>query len=250
MKNLYTHIIIILCCFLLGCGGSELGGTEFGNPADTGTVVVKTSVGLSSTADSLVDYVVQESADQALSRTYRISFGNSADCSEATFEDIFDETSDTSDCTSPPTDTSLFFDFTASPTIATNSAVTAGEYSCIRVTVCDQIIWTSSGLSECPGTNVSDIVDPRDEASTPTYYYSTSGTFFGSGEGSTDEGAIDNPFLLTESVTVVTSETVTLVLSMTNNDDEDDIVGQYDNVETPVEFQCGLPAPTMTLTTE
>lgn len=244
MKKFFLQIVLLV---LVGCGQ---GGSEFGNP---GTVIVKAGIGGASGEPSISKLTAEASADEVLVRTYSFSLGDSEDCSTAAFIDVFDETSDTSDCIHEPDDTSLFMDIAESPTIATNNSIDAGTYSCIRVTICDQLVWEAGDLVNdegeelCPAPQVSDIEEPQNEAEVITFYYSINGTM--AEDEDEGEGAIDDPFLLTDPVTVTAGETTTLVVGMSNNDAGDDFVAEYDS-ESEEGHQCEVPPPTMTITVE
>lgn len=247
-----THLYFILgfvVLLFLSCGESLVGGTEFGNP--TGTVVIKGSVGSSgNTTSNLASYLtVEGTADTFKTRTYKISLGNSSDCSAASFVDIFDNTADTSDCVANPTDTSLFNEMVSGQVMASNASFQAGTYSCVKITMCDQLVWTTSNISQCSGTNYQDIKDPRDEAEVLTFYYSTTGENPDEDNESKDDGSIDKPFLLTETLTVTEGKTTTLLFHVSNSDTSDGMVATY-NSENQEIYQCGVGAPEMTVIAE
>lgn len=256
MKLLNRFNIAMIAGIIFGlaaCGGqmTSLTSTENSDTTSssqgTGTVIVHGGVGQSSGLSSLIKTLeTQGSADEVLTRTYKVSLGDSQDCASANFIDIFDESSDTSDCVVEPTDTSLFMDITEGPEMGSNDAIKAGTYSCVKITMCDQLVWNSSDLTECPGTNYQDVVDPRDEASIVTFYYSTNGTF---DDESANIGSADTPFLLSEELVVSAGDVTNLLFELSNSSSGNEIIAEYDS-EAPEIYQCGVPAPQMTIRAE
>lgn len=261
MKNISIYICQLLMILILSCGG-QVGGTEFGNPSGTGTVIIKGSVGQDDISSLMSYMVVQGTANEVLVRTYRMSLGNSSDCTTAEFTDIFDNTDDTSDCVVAPTDTSNFLDIAASPTLGSNNSFEAGLYSCVRVVMCDQLVWSSNEIDECPGTQVSDTFDPLGTADIQTFYWSTTGSSdnsnddsqenqqSGPGEDNEDPGSAETPFALTSGITITAGQTNTIVFTMTNNEEGTTMVGEYDPDEDEEDRRCEIPAPNMTFTVE
>lgn len=239
MKTLKITFLVALMATLAACGGVESGSTD-----DLGTVEIIAGIGSGSGSPSAL--TKQGNPNEVLVRTYRFSLGDSADCAASSFVDIMDETSDTSDCVFEPNDTSLFLDISESPTLTSNNSIPAGAYSCVRVTICDQLVWSADDLSECPGTQYSDIREPNDESEALTFYYSIDGTFEDEGE---DGGSLAHPFLLTDPVSVVAGGITTLIAELNNAEGDSGMIAEYDSDHEEA-HQCDIPAPRMTVTEE
>jgi len=246
MKTQQTTLMLILLVSLVACGGQVDNSNISSNDTNTGTVEVIGEIGQSEALASVSYLTKEEIADEIYVRNYRVSLGDSEDCAEASFVDIFDETADTSDCADDPEDLDLFMDISDNPVFGSSDAIAAGTYSCVKVTICDKLVWNSAALEECPGTNVTDVTDPRDEAAVVTFYYSISAEEV---VDSSEYGSAELPFPLTESLEVLAGETTTLTFEMSNSDSLEGMVAQYDD-EAPEIFQCGIPAPEMTISSE
>lgn len=244
MKRIQSILALGLIISLVACGGVDGSNSGTNSTSDTGTVSV--IGGTTGTTNNLSSLVTEESADEVLVRTYRISLGDSADCETANFIDIFDETGDTSDCVSNPSDTSDFVDISQSPEFGSNSAFAAGTYSCVRVTMCDQLVWSSSALTECSGTQVADVSGDESSPEVHQYYWSTNGS---SDDNQDDPGSAEQPFALEDALEVIAGTTTTFIFNMNNSDNIDGMVGAHDDERSSGD-ECEIPAPSMSITAQ
>jgi len=248
-------LILILTSTLIGGCGSSTSSDSNGSSSSTGTVVVKGSSG-TTVSGSVAALVTSALADSVLIRIYRVSMATTADCEAAetndSFIDVFDETSDTSDCVSSPTVTTAspgnFDDMIANPTFGQNDAFTAGTYACVRVTMCDQIVWTAD-LDGCPGINILDVSgDPTAlVAAVNSFYWSTSGSLEeAQGE---DRGTASLPFSIGTALTVTADVTNTFTMSMDNSESvgetTEGFYGRHDDEALTEAEVCEVPAPEM-----
>lgn len=247
MKKITIILIAVLMVTLISsCGGLENGVLD--DSGDTGTIIIRGSAGEETDGSALIKGAVsQAQTDSVLIRAYAVALAPTADCvqaeEEGLFQDIFDETDDTSDCVSNPQGEDLndFEDLTSSPVLDSNEAFASGEYGCVKVTLCDQIVWEAE-LDGCEGQNLSDVSggDNMIEASVATFYWSTEGSE-DDGEGTVD-GSEGNPFLLANPMVVAAGEATTVTFNLSNNGGN----GLDATYDSDADW-CNVAAPTLSL---
>lgn len=232
-------IFSIVTLSLNACSSSSEDDEEMAS--GEGTVEVIGSLGQTEVdAANLVKIVQTEgTADSVQVRLYTVEFSTDETCAGG-FEAIFSE-SDTSDCTTLP-NTANFTELAESP-IFGSSTISAGEYHCMRVIMCDQLVWTTPDIPDCAGTNILDVSGEQDAgAQVAQYYWSTAGET----SPSEDRGTVENPFELNNPLTVTADTTNTFTVDFSNGGEEGEWMARYDDEADP-DVQCDVPAPTITV---
>ena len=228
---IYALGLVLLALGEVACG--DVSGSSSSAEEGTGTVMIQGGVGSSS---SLQAVVTEGSADTVLVRVYSVAFSQDPTCASG-FIEVFNE-GDTSDCTLSPS-TSAFDDLVTSPTFGSTSAFPAGSYECMRVTLCDQIVWTTSDLPECSGSNELDVAGLEDVADIGEFYWSTAGN-------EPSDGSVSDPGLLENALEIVENGTSTFTLVFSNSETSSEMVAQYDDQGDPG-LECDVPKPTIAI---
>ncbi len=261
MKLIQYTLAIFCLCLVVACGSTSDSSTS-----TTGTVTLTGGSAAISTSLSSPMYATTTGAiNHIYVRPYVVSLGAEDDCTEVDtwYPVINDGVADISDCTTALTsaaasaDSSGFFDMTGSPEMGSASVPGDTSYACIKVTMCDQLVWTTADedLSvNCSGDNVEDVYNAHsggtDDTAEITTYYWSSGDTATTGD---DSGSAATPMVLADAVTVTGGGTTALLFTFTNVPTTGGWVGTYlpeGEAEEGSEIPegCGISAPTMSIT--
>lgn len=265
MKIAKYGAYFLLIAGLAACGSTT--ATDDAGSDETGTLVMDTDAGGGGSGGSLIKAVETSAlASQVLIGVYQVTIYESEDCSgdgvelmSNTDDNDSNNTPDEDDCVgeSGSVSTTGFRDMADGETL-TEIDVSAGSYNCIKVRMCDQLVWQADlagGL--CDGTNVLDtsgeLADGEtNEADVTEFCWSTAaaGMFEDGDDRGSCTGGTEAMFSMDAALTVAAGETTNATFTGDNSssiDDASDGAGFYGRheSESDADEECDIPAPSM-----
>jgi hypothetical protein len=229
---------MVLTVAVINCGSST-STSSTSSSTDTGSIVVTGGTSVTSSNDVSSQFATTSgTASSVYVQTFKIDLYEAADCS-GTAVNIVDETADEANCVESPSIAEAvaddnFVDITSSPEMASNDSVAAGEYNCVAIRLCDQVVFETS-ITECSEANMDVSGDPDTvSASVNTYHWSTDGTNGG-------EGTSSDPMLLSTALTIESDTETDVTFNMYNNTTSGGWDAEYDDVEE----SCDVEQPVM-----